>query len=128
MVKFIYYYNFIFIDILYITTTTTITSFPLYSYRDSQRDRSAKHYGLYIPLSLRPLSSTSSHMHSGSLHAIYVNFSQYLDIVLWKLTEVFLYSFYRSLFLITHSFDVPKKSLCILYYYNILSENILSRH
>ena len=39
--------------------------FTLYPQRGSQRERSAKRYGLYIPLSPRPLSSTSSYMPYG---------------------------------------------------------------
>ena len=48
-----FFYNFFFIN------------FTLYFLRGSQRERSARRYGLYIPLSPRPLSSTSSYMPSG---------------------------------------------------------------
>ena len=57
-------HKFVVITLIPASPISTTTCFSLYPWRSSQREWSAKRYSLYIPLSPRSLSSTSSYMPS----------------------------------------------------------------
>ena len=96
---------------------TYLQSFPLYYGWESLRERSAKRYGLYIPL-----SSTSSYMPTGPSSRFFRDFPPVsLMLCFRRSIEVFPYLCYHSLFL-------DKSFLLFLHHPSILHRSHVLQH